>query len=106
MLLQGKLYQAVRWVTVCDKGGLLQPTDIDLKTGNLVSEVLLGKQPVPSQPPEEALQSYDELPSFININITVDTVERVASRMQGAVSPGGVDSIAWQDWLLQFGEAS
>eukprot|EP00957_Ditylum_brightwellii_P189510 14424891-Ditylum_brightwellii.AAC.1 len=27
MLLQGKLWQAVRWITGQDKGGLLQPTD-------------------------------------------------------------------------------
>eukprot|EP00957_Ditylum_brightwellii_P028826 2177773-Ditylum_brightwellii.AAC.1 len=26
--------------------------------------------------------------------------------MQGAAGPGGVDLIAWQDWLLRFGAAS
>eukprot|EP00957_Ditylum_brightwellii_P096733 7367239-Ditylum_brightwellii.AAC.1 len=32
MLLQGKLRQVVCWLTGRDKGGLLQPTDIDSKT--------------------------------------------------------------------------
>eukprot|EP00957_Ditylum_brightwellii_P112147 8550659-Ditylum_brightwellii.AAC.1 len=71
MLLQGKLHQAVRWVTGQDKGGLLQPNSTNSKTGN-----------------------------------TINTVEKVASHMQGTSGPGGVDSIAWQDWLLRFGEAS
>eukprot|EP00957_Ditylum_brightwellii_P039239 2968836-Ditylum_brightwellii.AAC.1 len=100
MLLQGKLPQTVRWVTGHDKGALLLPTNVNSKTGSLVSDVLLNKHPVPSQSSKEALQSYDKLPLFIDINVTVDTVKRVSARMQGAAGPGGVDSIAWQSLLL------
>eukprot|EP00957_Ditylum_brightwellii_P087874 6692542-Ditylum_brightwellii.AAC.1 len=102
----GKLHQAVRWVTGRNKGGLLQPTNIDSKTGNLVSDMLLGKHPVLSQPLEETLQSYDKLPLFMDIDVTTDTIKRAAARMQGAAGPGRVDSITWQDWLLRYGEAS
>eukprot|EP00957_Ditylum_brightwellii_P157701 12003318-Ditylum_brightwellii.AAC.2 len=55
MLPQGTLYQAIQWVTYYGKGGLLQSTKTDSKTGNIVNDVLLGKHPSPSQPPEEAL---------------------------------------------------
>eukprot|EP00957_Ditylum_brightwellii_P207023 15351107-Ditylum_brightwellii.AAC.1 len=70
------------------------------------SEVLLSKHPVPSQPPESALEDYDTLPALINLDVTDDVVQRVTTQMQGAAGPGGVDSMALQDWLLHFGEAS
>eukprot|EP00957_Ditylum_brightwellii_P076422 5808172-Ditylum_brightwellii.AAC.1 len=35
-----------------------------------------------------------------------DTVENVAAKMQGAAGPGEVDSVAWRDWILQYGIAS
>eukprot|EP00957_Ditylum_brightwellii_P056427 4277166-Ditylum_brightwellii.AAC.1 len=84
MLLQGKLRQAVHWLTGRDKGELLQPTDINSKTGKPVNEVLLSKHPAQSQPPEAALEEYDTLPALININVTEDAVQSVASKMQGA----------------------
>eukprot|EP00957_Ditylum_brightwellii_P142943 10891218-Ditylum_brightwellii.AAC.1 len=106
MLLQGKLRQAVCWLTSRDKGGLIQPTDIDLKTGKPVSKVLLSKHLAQSKPLEAVLEEYNNLPALIDIDATDDIVQSVVSKMQGAAGPGGVDSIAWQDWLLQFGAAS
>eukprot|EP00957_Ditylum_brightwellii_P083571 6352247-Ditylum_brightwellii.AAC.1 len=38
MLLQGELRQDVQWITGQDKGGLLQPTNVDSKTGKPVSK--------------------------------------------------------------------
>eukprot|EP00957_Ditylum_brightwellii_P198419 15120624-Ditylum_brightwellii.AAC.1 len=105
MLLQGKLRQAVRWVTGQDKGSLLQPTDICSKTGLPVEEVLLCKHPSPTQPSEEALCEYENILALVDIDVTKDTVENVAAKMQGTAGPGGVDSIAWRDWILQYGIA-
>eukprot|EP00957_Ditylum_brightwellii_P053678 4067191-Ditylum_brightwellii.AAC.1 len=71
-LVQGKLCQAVCWITGRDKSGLLQPTDDDSKTGKPVSKVLLSKHPMQSQLPEAALEEYDTLPDLINIDVTED----------------------------------
>eukprot|EP00957_Ditylum_brightwellii_P146773 11173696-Ditylum_brightwellii.AAC.1 len=76
------------------------------KTGKPVREVLLSKHPSSSQPPEEVLLVYDALPSFIDLDVTAAMVEKVATWMQGAAGPGRVNSIVWQDWLLQYGYAS
>eukprot|EP00957_Ditylum_brightwellii_P197677 15059899-Ditylum_brightwellii.AAC.1 len=88
MLLQGKLRQAVRWVTGQDKGVLLQPTNTCSKTGLPVEEVFLSKHPSPTQPSEDAHVDYDTLPAIINIDVTEDTVENAASKMQGTAGPG------------------
>eukprot|EP00957_Ditylum_brightwellii_P132238 10083299-Ditylum_brightwellii.AAC.1 len=70
-----------------------------------VEEVLLNKHPFPTQPSEEALCEYNTLPALIDINVTEDTVENAAAKMQGAAGPDGVDSIAWRDWILRYGIA-
>eukprot|EP00957_Ditylum_brightwellii_P043810 3322308-Ditylum_brightwellii.AAC.2 len=106
MLLQGKLRQAVRWVTGRDKGGLLLPSDTNLNTGLTVGEVLLSKHPDPTPPPKSAFKTYEDLPALINLAITAVTVMHIASRMQGSAGPGGVEAVSWQDWLLRFGAAS
>jgi uncharacterized protein YbbC (DUF1343 family) len=46
MVLQGKLWQAVRWITQRHKGGILYYLDdIDIKTGKPVIDVLQSKYP-------------------------------------------------------------
>eukprot|EP00957_Ditylum_brightwellii_P119996 9157717-Ditylum_brightwellii.AAC.1 len=62
-----------------------------------MNEVLLSEYPTPFQPPEEVLQIYDTLLSIIVIDITRDTVKKVATKIQGAEGPGGVNSMAWHD---------
>eukprot|EP00957_Ditylum_brightwellii_P181385 13817126-Ditylum_brightwellii.AAC.1 len=39
------------------------------------------------------------------MDVTHETVEKVAALMQGTMEPGGVDSITWQNWVLKFGAA-
>eukprot|EP00957_Ditylum_brightwellii_P045360 3438318-Ditylum_brightwellii.AAC.1 len=103
MLFQGKLRQAVRWLTGRGKGGLLKPGNICSKTGLPVDEVLTSKHPEPIVPPESALTNYAKTPVFIDVNITGEVVEKVAHRLSGAAGPGGVDSVSLQDWLLRYG---
>eukprot|EP00957_Ditylum_brightwellii_P207864 15354854-Ditylum_brightwellii.AAC.2 len=79
MLLQGKLQQAVCWITGWNKGGLLQPSSTCFKTGKPVSKVLLSKHPSPSQQPEEALLEYDAVPAFIDLDVTTAMVKKVAT---------------------------
>eukprot|EP00957_Ditylum_brightwellii_P043798 3321436-Ditylum_brightwellii.AAC.1 len=81
ILLWDNLCQAVHWITGRDKGGLLQPTDVNSKTGKPVSEVLLSKHPAQSQPPEAALEEYDTLPALIDINVMEDVVHSIASKI-------------------------
>eukprot|EP00957_Ditylum_brightwellii_P208629 15358293-Ditylum_brightwellii.AAC.2 len=106
MLLQGKLWQAVRWVTGRDKGGLLLLSDIDTITGLTVNEVLISKHPDPTPPQESVFNKYEELLALIDLDITAGTAQHIASRLPGLVKPGGVKAVSWQDWLLRFGAAS
>eukprot|EP00957_Ditylum_brightwellii_P158740 12082701-Ditylum_brightwellii.AAC.1 len=106
MLFQGKLQQTVQWLIGHDKGGLLKPDDICGKTGKLVHEVLQLKHPEPTMPPESALKEFDSVPTFIDVNVTGDVVEKVTQHLLGAAGPGGVDSISLQDWLLRYGAVS
>eukprot|EP00957_Ditylum_brightwellii_P074962 5696650-Ditylum_brightwellii.AAC.1 len=106
MLFQGKLQQAVRWLTGREKGGLLKPDDTCSKTGLAVSKVLASKHPEPTVPPESALKDYAQTLICIDVNITGKVVEKVARCLPGVASLGRVDSIYLQDWLLQYGEVS
>ena len=52
------------------------------------------------------LQTYEETPIFIPLNITEEPVESVAQKRLGSSGPGGTESEELQGWLLQFGEDS
>ena len=106
LVLEGKLRQAVRFITQRDQGGVLQMDDLDSKSGLPVLEVLQSKHPDAIIPPPEALEDYASVPSFVPLDITPCTVEGVARKMSGGAGPGGVDSIALQSWLLRFGKES
>ena len=103
MVLKGKIRQAVRFATLRGEGGVLKATDIDPKSGKPVLEVLDSKHPKAVIPPVEELEEYDEVPAMMELDITSDTVTQVAAKLSGAGGPGGVDSIALQNWLLKFG---
>eukprot|EP00957_Ditylum_brightwellii_P036545 2768489-Ditylum_brightwellii.AAC.1 len=69
------------------KGRLLKPTDIDAKTGKTVNKVLLSKHSSPPLPLDPTFLEYDELLAFIDLDITRDTVTKIASHMQGTARP-------------------
>lgn len=106
LLLQGKVREAVRFLSGRIKGGVLQPNDIDTKSGLPVIDVLMEKHPSPGNATTTALLEYETTPPMLPLVCTADLVAEVAKRMGGSGGPGGVDSYALADWILRFGESS
>ena len=50
------------------------------------------------------LQTYEETPTFIPVDITEEDIESVAQKFLGSPGPGGTESEVLQEWLLKFGE--
>ena len=109
MVLQGKTQQAVCFATERGQGGALAPQDkVASKDGteSTVLEVLTSKHPEAVHPKEEDLEEYSLVPEMVTLDITADTVMTVATKLSGAAGPGGIDSMALQQWLLRFGVSS
>ena len=106
LALQGKLRSAVRYLTERDGGEIMLPDEIDAKTGDTVLDVLQSKHPDMRVPDIALMEEYDTLPDFVELDITADTVEKVARRLSGSAGPGGTDSADLPHWLLRFGGAS
>jgi len=87
-------------------GGVMLPEEIDNKTGDTVKEVLESKHPNLRVPDISLMEEYETLPDHVDLDITADTVERVARRLSGSAGPGGTDASDLQHWLLRFGGAS
>ena len=66
---------AVRYLTDREKGGILQPTNIDRKTGDSVETALRSKHPDARIPKPDSLPHYAHTPNFVEVDITVDAVE-------------------------------
>ena len=105
-MLRGDLRGAVKYLTETEKGGVLMPDDIDEKTGDSVAQTLKSKHPDARTPETPSLFDYPTTPDFVDVDITTDTVEKVARRLSGSAGLGGVDSHTLRHWLLQFGSAS
>jgi hypothetical protein len=50
--------------------------------------------------------TYPNTPDFVNLDITEDSVGKVAGRLSGSAGLGGADAYALSHWLLKFGTAS
>jgi hypothetical protein len=105
-VLKGDLRGAVRYITDREMGGVLLPDDKCSKTGLPVSDVLDSKHPMVRVPDANALPHYEELPEFIEVDVTEDSVEDTARKLSGGAGLGGVDSYTLKHWLLGFGKAS
>ena len=66
------------------QGGLILPTDADVKTGTLIADVLRSKHPNCTFPPLEVFCPYVSSPALIDLEITSDIVDWVAKTMKGA----------------------
>eukprot|EP00978_Attheya_sp_CCMP212_P005533 scaffold12431_cov57-Attheya_sp.AAC.8 len=106
LMLQGKLHQAVRFITERDQAGIMLPNDIDDKSGLPVIDTLCSKHPPERIPEVDDLEDYDTLPEFVRVDITDETVEKVVRRLSGAAGPRGMDATSLQHWLLRFGTSS
>jgi hypothetical protein len=107
----GRIRAAVRTITRREGGGVLEPDAKCTKTGKPVIDVLRSKHPAMREPKAEDIgtrvfEPYDALPQQIPLDITIDVVEAVASKISGAAGPGGTDAVALQSWLLRFGAES
>ena len=71
-----------------------------------MAEVLASKHPAARVPDAATLHTYPSTPELVPVDITVDTVEKVARRLSGSAGVGGIDSHAVQHWLLRFGGVS
>ena len=63
-----------------------------------------GKHPSKTIPSYPTLETYEETPILIPVDITEEAVESVARKLSGSSVPGGTDSEALQGWLMKFGE--
>lgn len=105
-MLRGDVRGAVRYLTEREKGGIHMPDEIDEKTGDPVEEVLRSKHPDAKIADPSFLPKYDEVPDFVDLDITEDVVERVARKLSGSGGLGGSDAQAVSQLLLKFGTAS
>jgi hypothetical protein len=98
-----------RIVTNRDGGGVLVPSDLCTKTGRPVINVLCSKHPPLREPSDIGAATFDqyaELPDPPSIDVTLETIEKVATRLSGAAGPSGVNAVDLQNWLLHYGKES
>ena len=50
------------------------------------------------------LETYDETPILISVDITEDAVKPVAHKLSGSSGPGGMESEYLQGWILKLWE--
>ena len=106
LMLRGRVHEAVHFATDRAGGGVLQPSDVDSKSGKCVLDVLREKHPPPGVATVDAFVSCPELPLLIDVDVTSSHVEQVAHRLRGSAGPGGTDSYHWQCFLLHYGAHS
>jgi hypothetical protein len=111
LALQGELHRASRLLAMCTApGGILDPAELDEKTGATVAEVLQDLHPPPD--PLHADTSFypdysnKQLPPLAPLQISSTSVEAVAAKMHGAAGLGGVDAPTLKSWLLRHKKAS
>jgi hypothetical protein len=110
-VISGRLRSAIRGVMNRAGGGVLQPDDVCTKTGRPVLEVVQGKHPKMREPdlddPQlKIFESYLTVPQAVPLDITAETVEKVASHLSGAAGPSGRDVVDLSNWLLHHGAES
>ena len=94
-----------------EPGGVLQPDGVCTKTGWLILKVLQGKHPKMREPDLDdprlkILKAYLTVPQAVPLDITAETVEKVASHLSGAAGPSGTDAVDFSNWLLRHGAES
>jgi hypothetical protein len=101
-MLRGDVRGAVRCLAGREIGGILRPTDIEEKTGDLVKTVLRSKHPDARIPTPKYLPNYAHASNFVKVNMTADAFKKDARWLSGSAGLGGTDSHALKNWLLRF----
>ena len=105
MVLQGKIREALRFITnTSESGGLLQPDD-DAGKGKTVQEVLESKHPPQSEAVPEAFIVAD-LPTLVDVDVTESHIVKAAKHLSGGAGISALDASQWQVLLLKHGGAS
>jgi hypothetical protein len=90
LILQGRLREAVRFISDRQSGGVMNPEDEAGKpSGKTVLEVLIDKHPQQRTPNEEDFMKCEELPTLIDIEVTALHVEQAARKLSGG----------WDFWI-------
>jgi hypothetical protein len=97
---------ALNYIANSKKGGVLMPNDIDGKTGMLVKDALEAKHPDSRDLDVLQWEEYDQMPAFVDIDITEDSVEEVSCHLSGGAGLNGTDSQEISGWLMCYGSAS
>ena len=76
-----KVREATHWITGHVAGGVLAPTDIDIKTGKIVLQSSLNdKQPPPGRLDPAAFLTCDVLPPLTDVDIVAFHIEQIAHK--------------------------
>ena len=93
LVLKGKLCQAIQFVCEIEKGGVLKPDKLaEDRTSTInetVTSVLEGKHPSKTIPSCAKLETYEETPILIPVDITEEAVESVVNKLSGISSTEG-----------------
>ena len=111
LLHKGEVRRACRFIAERETGGVLQPTDLDTKSGDkTVADVLEELHPAPD--PEHRHTAHfpnyvnKSLPNFVPLALSHTVIKQVASRLHGAAGLGGTDAPTLKSWLLRHRKAS
>lgn len=104
-IIAGKVRSAVRQVTDCLRGGLLDPFGPDPHSDQSVYQVLQSKHPdlhVPDLTDSNVIcfEDYDRTPGTVPVHANNAIVTKVEKRLHGGAGPGGVYSFMLRDMLL------
>ena len=118
LMLQGKVHEAVRLISIANKGGLLSLDalipDVD-NNGNAIwkttRDVLLEKHPEGKTSTPETLLSENEFDQthfdpIIFERLTGESIKQAAMRTNGTADPSGVDAFGWRRFCSSFKSAS
>ena len=84
LMLRGRIFEAVYFVTNRARGGVLKPSDIDAKSGKCVFDVLREKYPPSGLVSQDAFVSCSDLPLLVDVDVTSSHVEQVARCLRGS----------------------
>jgi hypothetical protein len=110
LMLKDEIRRAVRYLTEREKFNVLQPSSDAGNGTETVMDVLHAKHPHPKELKSGELPSFPEFPTnpppFSNLDITEETVAKIATKLSGACGPGGTDGHTLKSWLLYYRKSS